>query len=126
MLDHQVFVYPVAIDAEQRDFLLRRVLARTDSLETRPRYYNTIFSNCTNELAKAAGFDWAPAFVLTGRSDEYLFERAIIPGDDFTATNQRADMTQFIKNANAIPSASFDIAVLAELRRRSGAPTSPP
>lgn len=120
MLDHQVYIYPVAIDAEQRDFLLRRVLARTDSLETRPRYYNTIFSNCTNELAKAAGFDWAPAFVLTGRSDEYLFERGIIPGDDFAAANQRADMTQFIKEQNAAATEGFDAAVLIELRRRNG------
>jgi len=127
MLDHQVFVYPVAIDAEQRDFLLRRVLARTDSLETRPRYYNTIFSNCTNELAKAAGFDWAPAFVLTGRSDEYLFERGIISGDDFAVANQRADMTQFIKEQNAGSAEGFDAAVLAELRRRNGdAATSQP
>jgi hypothetical protein len=127
MLDHQVFVYPVAIDAEQRDFLLRRVLARTDSLETHPRYYNTIFSNCTNELAKAAGFDWAPAFVLTGRSDEYLFERRIIPGESFAAANARADLTQFIKDANAVPAESFDAAVLAELRRRDNeAAISPP
>jgi hypothetical protein len=120
MLDHQVFVYPVAIDQQQRDFLLRRVLARTDSLETQPRYYNTIFSNCTNELAKAAGFDWAPAFVLTGRSDEYLFARGIIPGDDFAAANQRADMTLFIQELNAAPAEGFDAAVLAELRRRNG------
>ncbi len=127
MLDHQVFVYPVAVDAEQRGFLLRRVLARTDSLEARPRYYNTIFSNCTNELAKAAGFDWAPAFVLTGRSDEYLFARGIIPGEDFATANQRADMTQFIKQRNAAPEESFDAVVLAELRRRNASGTiSPP
>jgi hypothetical protein len=73
MLDHETFVYPVAITGEQSRTLLRDLLERTDSLETRARYYNTLFSNCTNELAKAAGFDWAPAFIFTGRSDEYLF-----------------------------------------------------
>jgi hypothetical protein len=123
MLDHEVFVYPVAIDAEQREFLLRRVLARTDELERQPRYYNTIFSNCTNELAKAAGLDWAPAFVLTGRSDEYLYERGVIPGDSFDAAHTRSDMTAFIKALNGAPAVGFDAALLAELRRRKPAAT---
>lgn len=123
MLDHEVFVYPVAIDAEQREFLLRRVLARTDELERQPRYYNTIFSNCTNELAKAAGLDWAPAFVLTGRSDEYLYERGVIPGDSFDAAHTRSDMAAFIKALNGAPAVGFDAALLAELRRRKPAAT---
>src|SRR5690606_26875424 len=69
MLDHEVFLYPVAITDQQKRALLTRLLQRTDALEARARYYNTITSNCTNELAKAAGFNWAPAYILTGRSD---------------------------------------------------------
>ncbi len=119
MLDHEVFVYPVAItDAQKRD-LLRTLLMRTESLETRARYYNTIFSNCTNELAKAAGFDWAPAFVLTGRSDEYLFERRIIPGESFEAAHARSDITAFVATLNQAPPEAFDKALLTELRRRN-------
>lgn len=119
MLDHEVFLYPVAIDAERSRTLLRRLLERTDSLETRPRYYNTLLSNCTNELAKAAGFDWAPAFILTGRSDEYLFETGVIPGDRFDRAHARSDMTEFIQALNAVPKARFDAELLAELRRRN-------
>lgn len=118
MLDHEVFIYPVAISDEQERVLLRRLLERTDELERRPRYYNTIFSNCTNELAKAAGFRWAPAFVLTGQSDEYLFNRGIIPGDDFAEVHARSDMTAFIETQNEAPAESFDSALLEELRRR--------
>lgn len=70
MLDHEVFIYPVDITDEQERMLLRRLLERTQALETQPRYYNTVLSNCTNELAKAAGFHWAPAYVLTGRSED--------------------------------------------------------
>jgi len=119
MLDHDVFVYPVAITGGQSRLLLTRLLQRTESLETTPRYYNTITSNCTNELAKAAGFDWAPAYILTGRSDEYLFRRGVIPGASFNQAHARSDMAEFIKALNLAPPAVFDAALLAELRRRT-------
>jgi hypothetical protein len=118
MLDHEVFVYPVDITDEQKRMLLTRLLQRTESLETRPRYYNTIMSNCTNELAKAAGFQWAPAYILTGRSDEYLFRRGIIPGASFAQAHARSDMTDFVQALNAAPADVFDRELLAELRRR--------
>jgi len=120
MLDHELFIYPVAISDDQKRTLLTRLLERTHALEARPRYYNTITSNCTNELAKAAGFNWAPAFVLTGRSDEYLFRRGIIPGESFAAAHALADVTAFIEAMNTQPAESFDRELLAELRRRFG------
>ncbi|MEQ1619673.1 MAG: DUF4105 domain-containing protein [Terricaulis sp.] len=120
LLDHEVFIYPIAIGDEQKRNLLTRLLERTAELEQHPRYYNTLFSNCTNELAKAAGFSWAPAFILTGRSDQYLFRRRIIPGADFSVARQHADVTAFVRALNAAPAQDFDAALLAELRRRSG------
>lgn len=120
MLDHEVFVYPVAISDEQEQVLLRRVLERTEELEAHPRFYNTLFSNCTNELAKAAGFNWAPAYILTGTSDEYLFGRGIIPGDSFEQAHARSDVTQWIKANNDLSAEAFDAGLLAELRRRRG------
>lgn len=120
MLDHEVFLYPVNITDAQNRALLMTLLERTQALETRPRYYNTIFSNCTNELAKAAGFPWAPAFILTGRSDEYLFERGIIPGESFEQAHARSDITKFVRELNSAPPEAFDKALLAEMRRRNG------
>jgi len=119
MLDHEVFVYPVAITDEQKRMLLTRLLERTEALETTPRYYNTITSNCTNELAKAAGFHWAPAYIFTGRSDEYLFRRGIIPGDSFDQAHTRSDVTDFVRALNDAPAESFDAELLTELRRRN-------
>jgi hypothetical protein len=118
MLDHEVFLYPVRMDDAQKRMLLTHLLERTQSLETRPRYYNTILSNCTNELAKAADLDWTPSYVFTGRSDEYLFRRGIIPGDSFAQAHARSDVTEFVTALNAAPPASFDRELLAELRRR--------
>lgn len=118
MLDHEVFVYPVDITDEQKRSLLVNLLRRTEALETQPRYYNTITSNCTNELAKAAGFHWAPAYIFTGRSDEYLFDRHIIPGADFNHAHARSDVTTFVQALNQAPPEVFDAALLQELRRR--------
>jgi len=120
MLDHEVFVYPVAITQDRKLALLTRLLQRTQALERQPRYYNTITSNCTNELAKAAGFNWAPAYIFTGRSDEYLFRRGIIPGESFAQAHARSDMTEFIQALNGAPAEAFDRELLAELRRRFG------
>lgn len=119
MLDHEVFVYPVDITEEQSRTLLRNLLDRSQSLSHTPRYYNTIVSNCTNELAKAAGFHWAPAYILTGRSDEYLYRRGILPGASFEQAHQRSDMTTFIQALNQAPHEAFDRELLAELRRRN-------
>lgn len=119
MLDHEVFVYPVDISAEQNRTLLRNLLERSQSLSNTARYYNTIVSNCTNELAKAAGFHWAPAYILTGRSDEYLYRRGILPGASFAEAHRHSDMTDFIQALNQAPPAVFDRELLAELRRRN-------
>lgn len=130
MLGHEVFVYPTEIDAHEKQLLLRNLLERTESLETQPRFYNTITSNCTNELAKAAGMSWTPEYVLTGRSDEWLFRNHLLPGRNFEDAHARSDMTQFIRALNHIPAAEFDRELLGELRRRFGAadfsaPTGP-
>lgn len=119
MLDHEVFVYPVDITEEQNRTLLRNLLERSQSLSHTPRYYNTIVSNCTNELAKAAGFHWAPAYILTGRSDEYLYRRGILPGASFDQAHRRSDMTEFIQALNQAPHDAFDRELLMELRRRN-------
>lgn len=119
MLDHEVFVYPVDITEDQSRTLLRNLLDRSQSLSHTPRYYNTIVSNCTNELAKAAGFHWAPAYILTGRSDEYLYRRGILPGASFDEAHRRSDMTEFIQALNQAPPETFDRELLVELRRRN-------
>lgn len=120
MLEHEVFIYPVAITDDQERVLIQRLLQRTIDLETRPRFYNTLFSNCTNELAKATDIDWHYSFILTGVSDNHLFDIGLIPGESFELAHERSDMTAFIAQLNAAPEAEFDRALLTELRRRFG------
>lgn len=123
MLQHRVMIYPVSITRDQMQTMLRNVLDRTQSLEYTPRYYNTLFSNCTNELAKAAGFHWAPAFILTGESDEYLFNRHLLTAPSLAVARERAEMESVITQLNSVPEAEFDARLLAELRRRNPSET---
>ena len=120
MLQHDVYIYPLALSEAQKQILLRRLLERTHDLETRPRFYNTLFSNCTNELAKATELEWSPAFILTGTSDDHLFDLGVIPGkragEDFATAESAARFTIFVQELNAAPAAEFDARLLQRLR----------
>jgi hypothetical protein len=124
-LKHELYAYPIEIAPNQLQSLLRTTLTRTKDLAVRPRFYNTLFSNCTNELAKAAGLSWTYQWILTGYSDEYLFKEKIIPkapGDaDFEAAKTAARVEAQVADMNGIedPNA-FDAALLTLLRARIG------
>lgn len=125
LLNHDLYMYPTQLSDEQRTRILQHLLERTQSLETSPRFYNTFTSNCTNELAKATKLRWHPAYILTGLSDEHLYRLGFIPGESFAQAHQRANVADFIRSHNGLPSnAAFDRALLTEMRRRSGAPSS--
>ncbi len=119
-LDHDVLVYPLNLTNEQELSFLARLLTKTQAVSSEARWYNTLFSNCTNELAKTADLDWHHAFVMTGYSAERLFELGMIPGDDFAATKARALMTDEIRAWNELTPDEFNRALLVELRARSG------
>ncbi|MET0182630.1 MAG: DUF4105 domain-containing protein [Caulobacterales bacterium] len=121
MLGHEVFVYPLQITDDNKRELLTNILARTEALEHQPRFYNTLYSNCTNELAKATRLRWHYSFILTGYADEHLSKIGIIPGGSFAEAHERADITAFIRAHNTDESGDFDAQLLAELRRRETA-----
>ena len=122
MLRHDVFIYPVVLTEAQKRDLLTRIVSASEALEARPRFYNTLTSNCTNELAKATNLHWAPPFVLTGLADEHLFERDLIPGESFEDAHARSDMAGFVTQWNVLNrgEGEFDRDLLAELRARWG------
>ena len=118
MLQHETYVFPLQLKDETEQSLLRNLLTRTQALQRAPRFYNTLGSNCTNELAKAAKLDWHHSFVFTGGSAKHLFEMKVIPGVDFESARAQADMTGFVKGLGAQSNFAFDAAMLMELRRR--------
>lgn len=119
-LDKDVYVYPLQLDESQKRNFLRLLLEGTIDVSKQPRFYNTITSNCTNELAKVAGLGWHYSWVLTGYSPQRLYELKLIPGETFEAAKQSALLKTEIASWNDLSSRDFDKALLAELRRRHG------
>lgn len=119
-LDHDVLIYPLNLTDVQEVSFLSRLLTKTQAISTEARWYNTLFSNCTNELAKTADLDWHHAFIMTGYSAERLFELELIPGEDFAAAKARARMTDEIRSWNDLKPDDFNRELLAVLRERAG------
>jgi hypothetical protein len=82
-----LYMYPLigSMDSARRLFLNLAEASR--ELETRPRFYNTLTSNCTNELAKAANQAQPGAIpphialIAPGYSENLLYGLGFIPID---------------------------------------------
>lgn len=115
-LERDLFMYPLALSQAELEAYLGAVIARTRALETRPRFYNTLHSNCTNELAKSAGLDWDPAFIFTGRAAEALDRMGRLSGEgDFAARKARAKIDDAVRSHAALPEDDFNAALLEQL-----------
>lgn len=119
-LKKDIYIYPLTLSVEQKESFLRTLLQRTIDVSTHPRFYNTLASNCTNELAKAAKLPWHPSWILTGYSPQRLFEMKLIPGATFDEARNLALIGDEIRAWNNLPGKDFDAALLAELHRRYG------
>ncbi|MEQ1783419.1 MAG: DUF4105 domain-containing protein [Hyphomonadaceae bacterium] len=119
MLHKQIYVYPLQLDDMQKRSFLRALIEQTVDVSTHARFYNTITSNCTNELAKVAGLGWHYSWVLTGYSPQRLYELKLIPGATFEAAQQHALLTAPVASWNAMETPDFDRALLTELRSRN-------
>lgn len=121
-LEHEIFVYPIALSKSERKSFFGALVAETNRLYERPRFYNTLFSNCTNELAKTAGLKWNSAFITTGYAPQHLFKVGTIPGKaegiDFARMKDAAHVTTLIKQADDASTVGFDAEFLAGLRVR--------
>ncbi|NWG45770.1 MAG: DUF4105 domain-containing protein [Alphaproteobacteria bacterium] len=118
-LDHDVNVYRLALTESQARSALTRFLASTQALGARPRFYHTLFSNCTNELGKNAGLGWHPSFVLTGRAAGHLHGIGLIRGQSFEEVAQAARMKETIARLARLPAPAFDAALLRAVRAAS-------
>jgi len=97
-----VSLYPVALSDEQRLDLFRALLDYGNALAERPRWYHTLWTNCTTlpyrlvrGITDGAPFDLR--IILSGRLPGYLYDLGVLPG------------------AGAMP--------LSELRERAALPT---
>ncbi len=83
-----LYKYPLLVSTSTVRSVILDLASETERLASKPEFYNTIFSNCTNYLADSANrvspgsIPWHYARVLTGYSDEYLYKLGLIPHDE--------------------------------------------
>lgn len=115
---NNVHMYPMNISPEFQKSLFIELAKATQQLETEPRFYNTLTSNCTNNLAYHANHikkDAAPfhyARFLTGYSGQYIYDLGYIPHDKpYEEIKERYHINQIVGKMSS--EASFS----AELRK---------
>ena len=114
MMDRELYMYPLQLSQGEAEAYLTALLEKTASIERRPRFYNTLTSNCTNELAKAAALPWDPAFIFTGGADAGLYRLKRITGEGgFDAVRTRARVDACVRENAALPQAAFNAALIA-------------
>ena len=120
-------MYPLTISADAGRDLLLQLAQASQALETQPRFYNTLTSNCTNELAKAANQvkpDAIPlnmALVFPGYSNEVLHQLGFLPNDvSLDELNRRFFITDLV--AAEYQRVDFSQALRADLRERASLP----
>lgn len=85
----KVYVYPVKLsDPKNARILLTNILNEMNNLLVNPRWYNTVFSNCTSEIAKQVNkispgrisiFSWQ--LLLTASADELALKHGLLDTD---------------------------------------------
>ncbi len=101
-LQHKIYAYPLDVPQAEQINLLKSLIVKTNGLVERPRFYNTLRHNCTNEFAQSAGLLWGPAHVLTGRAPKYLAGKGYI---DAAAAGRKIDISEAVA---AIPYDRFE------------------
>lgn len=117
-LDNTLYAYKLDLSHDQQRTLLEYFITRTNLLAEQPRFYNTLHSNCTNELAKAVNeafpnaLPWHRSWVLTGRSAKWLSDLGFIktqPGISFKTASQELDIREIVQRLADEPAADFEV-----------------
>lgn len=125
-LGHELYAYRLDIAPEQARAIFDHFVKRTNALHDEPRFYNTLTSNCTNELAKAVNnafpnvLPWHYSHVLTGHSAKHLHSRAFIKDDrSFEELKARAAIGEIVRRHADAPEETFSSSWRNALLRRT-------
>ncbi len=114
-LDHTVYAYRLKLEQDQMRRLFTYFVRRTNELAERPRFYNTLHSNCTNELAKAVNeafpkaLPWNRSWVFTGRSAAWLYDLGFIADREagsFRSLTNQSDIKDAVQTHASSPAFS--------------------
>ncbi len=97
----RVYLFPLNLTEQEAQVAFRDALERANELYERPEFYNTLTSNCTNNIVphieRATGilFGYDPRLVLTGLTDRVLYDFGLVDGTvSYELTRKKADITE--------------------------------
>ena len=100
-LNHPLRRYPLTLSPQEAQALFRSLVAETNALADKPRFYHTLTSNCTNVLAAIVNRHYPgtlpidASWFLTGYADRYLMDEGLIKRTGSTEeTMGRFDLTR--------------------------------
>lgn len=100
----KVFVYPVKTTPEKMRAVFVDMLMRANDLKEKPEFYNTLTSNCTNNIARhvntvsSGRVSWNITYLLPENADQYAYEVGLIdstlPFEEMRATHLINDIAE--------------------------------
>lgn len=98
------YMFPLTVSSSASQALFAQMIQETQKLANHPRFYNSLLSNCTNELAKAANrikpgiIPFNIALIFPGYSDRELYKLGLIPHNKpFEEIKKKYYVTDHIK-----------------------------
>lgn len=92
----KVFVYPIKTTPEKMRAIFVNMLEQANELKEKPEFYNTLWSNCTTNIAKHVNeitpgkVSWNITYLLPENADRYVYEVGLID-NTLTFEETRAD-----------------------------------
>jgi hypothetical protein len=103
---NHLYMYPLTMSTTAAQQLFLQLAHASQQLEAHPRFYNTLTSNCTNELARVAN-TMQPgaiprdiALIFPGFADELLYKLGFIRNDvSLAELRERYYISDFVKRS---------------------------
>lgn len=103
--NNKLQMYRLKLSAEAKQQLFLQLAETSHQLEKTPRFYNTLISNCTNELAyaanqvKANSIPWNIGYIFPGYALSELYKLGFIETTDgLDQLIQNNDITAFVRS----------------------------
>lgn len=114
-LGHPLYAYKINQDLDQAKIIFDHFVSRTNELADSPRFYNTLTSNCTNELFKSVNeaipgsIPQNATWLMTGRSADFLHKTGHLadPEADFEEIKVDAQMDHLVRQHADQPAIAY-------------------
>lgn len=114
-LDHPLYAYRINHGSDAARVIFEHFAARTNDIAAHPRFYNTVTSNCTNELFKSVN-DAMPkalqanlSWIFTGRAAARLHAEGYLddPGAPFQEITAAAGVDAYVREFSKLSPDAF-------------------